>query len=70
MAHLAGALGRPTMVPISAKPDWRWLRGRADCPWYPTMTLVRQERLGDWKPVFARIAATVAEKAAAKGAAG
>ena len=32
--------------------DWRWLRGRPDCPWYPTMRLFRQETTGDWEGAF------------------
>jgi tetratricopeptide (TPR) repeat protein len=55
IAHLAGALGRPvwTLLPFAA--DWRWLRGREDCPWYPTMRLFRQERRGDWGSVLVRV---------------
>ena len=52
VAHLAGALGRPTWVALKQVADWRWLRGRADSPWYPTMTLFRQPRRGDWAAVF------------------
>jgi hypothetical protein len=55
-AHLAGALAVPVWVPLSLAADWRWLLGREDSPWYPTMRLFRQERLGDWAPVFARMA--------------
>ncbi len=54
-AHLAGAMAIPTRVVLSASPDWRWLLGRDDSPWYPTMRLYRQRRLGDWAEVFARL---------------
>ena len=63
IAHLAGALGRPVLVALPAVADWRWLTGRDDTPWYPTMRLFRQEKPGDWGGVFARIAAAVAEMA-------
>jgi tetratricopeptide (TPR) repeat protein len=63
VAHLAGALGRPVFVALPAISDWRWLTGRDDTPWYPTMRLFRQEKPGDWDGVFARIAAAVAEMA-------
>jgi hypothetical protein len=43
------------MLPYS--PDWRWLLGRADTPWYPTACLFRQPAPGQWEPVVARIAA-------------
>jgi Flp pilus assembly protein TadD len=57
IAHLAGALGVPVWVALSYAPDWRWLLNRTDSPWYPTMRLFRQSRLGQWEDVFAEIAA-------------
>lgn len=60
-AHLAGALGKPTYVALRRVPDWRWLLGRDDCPWYPTARLFRQATEGDWHDVFARIADAVAQ---------
>ena len=57
LAHLAGALGVPVWVALPFAPDWRWLRGRDDSPWYPTMRLFRQRRWGDWDEVFERIEA-------------
>ena len=56
VAHLAGALGVRVWVALSTIVDWRWLLEREDSPWYPTMRLFRQERLGVWKPVFQRMA--------------
>ena len=56
VAHVAGALGVPTWVLIGAVSDWRWLVGRGDSPWYPTMRLYRQREIGDWEPVFNRVA--------------
>jgi Tfp pilus assembly protein PilF len=48
VAHLAGALAKPTWVLLPFVPDWRWFNDRADSPWYPTTHLFRQSRLGDW----------------------
>jgi hypothetical protein len=56
VAHLAGALGVRTWVVLSFAADWRWLRSRDDTPWYPGMRLFRQATLGDWDPVFVRVA--------------
>jgi hypothetical protein len=56
VVHLAGALGKPAWVPLAFIPDFRWLLGREDSPWYPTVRLFRQQRPGDWDGVFARIA--------------
>lgn len=59
IAHLAGALGVPVRVALPYVSDWRWLLGRDDSPWYPTMRLFRQATQGDWPDVFARIAAAL-----------
>jgi tetratricopeptide (TPR) repeat protein len=56
LAHLAGALGLPVWIALSALTDWRWLRDRSDSPWYPTARLFRQQRLGEWLPVMEAMA--------------
>jgi tetratricopeptide (TPR) repeat protein len=55
VAHLAGALGKPTWTLIATPGDWRWMVGRDDTPWYPTMRLFRQSRAGDWGDVIERV---------------
>jgi hypothetical protein len=52
VAHLAGALGVPTLLLVPFVPDWRWMTGRSDTPWYDSVTLVRQTTLFDWRPVI------------------
>ena len=55
IAHLAGALGKELWVLLPAFPDCRWFVDRADCPWYPTAKLYRQEKHGDWLSVIERV---------------
>jgi hypothetical protein len=62
-AHLAGALGVPVWTLLHAEADWRWMEGRGDSPWYPTMRLFRQAAAGEWAPVVARVAAGLRELA-------
>lgn len=57
IAHLAGALGRPTWLLLKAEPDWRWDPTRRDTPWYPAMRLYAQPRRGDWTSVLAAVRA-------------
>jgi hypothetical protein len=60
IAHLAGSLGRPVWTLLKADgADWRWLHGRDDTPWYPSMRLFRQKVAGDWSGVVAQVAAAV-----------
>ena len=47
-AHLAGALGIPAFVLLEHAADWRWMSGRDDSPWYPSLRLFRQPAAGDW----------------------
>ncbi len=56
VAHLAGALGKPVWVLLPWVTDWRWLIGREDNPWYPTMRLFRQRQNEPWSEVVARVA--------------
>jgi Tfp pilus assembly protein PilF len=55
VAHLAGALGVPTLILVPFVPDWRWMLDRADTPWYQSVQLVRQSTLFEWSPVIATV---------------
>jgi len=57
IAHLAGAMGIPVKLLITFRPDWRWLLGRDDSPWYPSIKIYRQTEPGDWPPVIQRVMA-------------
>lgn len=56
IAHLAGALGRPTWLLLKAAPDWRWNPALRTTPWYPDMRLFVQRTPGDWAGVVAEVA--------------
>ena len=66
VAHLAGALERPVFTAMPGIGDWRWLLGRDDTPWYPTLRLFRQDAGGRWEPVFEAIAEAVRGLASAR----
>ena len=61
VAHLAGALGKPCWLLLRASGEWRWQYGREDSPWYPSLTIFRQQLPGDWEGVVARVAAALGE---------
>lgn len=65
VAHCAGALGKETWVMLPHAPDWRWLTGRNDSPWYPTVRLLRQPEPGAWQAVVANAAALLRERISA-----
>lgn len=66
-AHLAAALGKPTMVLLAHHtPLWYWHLDAMTSPWYPTVTLLRQPAPGEWHTVVntaARMLMGIAETA-------
>ena len=59
VAHLAGALGVPTLLLLPFNADWRWLTGRNDSPWYATLQLLRLATRADWTEAFAQLRETL-----------
>lgn len=55
VVHLAGTLGVPTWLLTDYAAEWRWLHGRSDTPWYPSVRIFRQPRPGDWDAVMAEV---------------
>jgi tetratricopeptide (TPR) repeat protein len=66
VAHLAGALGKPTWLLLSYTPDYRWLLGRDDSPWYPTARLFRQDETRDYGSVIEQVRAELNARVAAR----
>lgn len=50
-AHIAGALGVPTILMLGAVPIWYWSTERNDSPWYPSLKIIRQQTRGVWEEV-------------------
>lgn len=57
--HLAGALGRPAWVLLPFVADWRWLSGRDDSPWYPSVRLFRQPTRGNWGGAITQVSSAL-----------
>jgi hypothetical protein len=68
VAHLAGALARPTWILLPYTPDYRWLLDRDDSPWYPTAKLFRQDERRDYAGVLRRVRDELEASIAAFGA--
>ena len=56
VVHLAGALGKPGWVMVSAVPEWRYPTTGATLPWYPSLRIFRQRTLGHWQDVIDQVA--------------
>lgn len=66
VAHIAGGLGVPCWVLITAVPDMRWMLDRTDSPWYRSVRLYRQTIAGEWGPVLTRVAADLQQEVFAR----
>ncbi|MGZ5885180.1 MAG: tetratricopeptide repeat-containing glycosyltransferase family protein, partial [Burkholderiaceae bacterium] len=62
VAHLAGAMGKPTWLLNSFESEWRWMLDRTDSVWYPGMQIFRQPGPGDWESVVQQVATALAQK--------
>ena len=61
VAHVAAALGKTVWLMLPYSPDWRWLLGRDDSPWYPGMRLFRQDASANWVSVVQRLQAALSQ---------
>jgi len=56
LAHLAGAMAKPTWLLLPQRAEWRWLKQGDTSLWYPTMRLFRGTKPDDWPDVLMRVA--------------
>ena len=63
-AHLAAAMGKPVWLLSRYSGCWRWLLGRADSPWYPSLRLYRQDEARDWTGVITQVVKDLTNAAA------
>jgi tetratricopeptide (TPR) repeat protein len=61
VAHLAGALGKPVWLLNRFESEWRWMVGREDSPWYPSLRLFCQPVAHDWRSVLQRVSDELAQ---------
>ena len=67
VVHLAGLVGKPVLLLDRYDGCWRWLSGRSDSPWYPQLTIFRQDVPGDWSGAMGRVAASLEAMALFRG---
>jgi tetratricopeptide (TPR) repeat protein len=60
--HLSAAMGKPTWLLLSFKFDWRWMTGRKDSPWYPTLRIFNQSKAGDWNNVISDVSTALGKQ--------
>ena len=66
VVHLSGALGRPVWVLAPVVTEWRYLDKGERMPWYPSVRIIRQEKIGDWSGAIGSAMEMVAGKIAEK----
>jgi Flp pilus assembly protein TadD len=59
VVHLAGLMGKPVLLLDRYDGCWRWLHAHLSSPWYPRLTIFRQDQPGDWSAPMARVAAAL-----------
>ncbi|MGC6518684.1 MAG: tetratricopeptide repeat protein [Candidatus Puniceispirillaceae bacterium] len=70
VAHLAGAIGKRTMLMLPWWPDWRWGLDVATNIWYPNMISLRQNQAGDWNSVLEQLRKEICDELSKRNEAG
>ena len=61
-AHLAGALGLPTVALLPHQTDWYWMDEKTNNTWYPTVEILQQEKIGEWVGTLERCSALIHQR--------
>ncbi|MDQ2962828.1 MAG: tetratricopeptide repeat-containing glycosyltransferase family protein [Pseudomonadota bacterium] len=59
VAHLAGALAKPTWLLLNEPAAVRWMMNRADSPWYPTMRIRHKGDGEHWQAMIVSVASEI-----------
>ena len=70
VAHLAGAIGRRTILMLAWWPDWRWGLNSSFNVWYPNMISLRQKQAGDWNSVLEQLRKEICDELSKRDEAG
>ena len=62
VAHIAAACGCPTWLLASVGASWRWMFEGERTPWYDSVRIFRQKKLGDWDVVLEQLSAALDAK--------
>jgi Tfp pilus assembly protein PilF len=66
VAHLAGAMGKPTATLLRHNVIWPWMQEDGPTHWYKNTTLYRQPRHGEWKEPLLRLMADFEDRLAVR----
>jgi hypothetical protein len=62
VAHIAAACGCQTWLLASVGASWRWMFEGERTPWYDSVRIFRQKKLGDWDVVLEQLSAALDAK--------
>ena len=70
VAHLAGAIGKRTLLMLAWWPDWRWGLSSSSNLWYQNMKSLRQNQASDWNSVLEQLRKEICDELAKRDESG